>query len=232
MIWSTLKTKLDKQISHAKGHVYSFMERITLVNQVFMASDWYILALWVGYDSQLKELEKKICTFLWEGCKAAAYPRISYAQLTCPIAEGGVDLISKNAQVSSMVSKQLFWAVSIGTQPLQIILRGRIAWLSWTKWGNSDYSWLTTPCQLSRSQESEVWTNITKAWTKAKRVLIMRPPRSLEEVNCCSVWVPEVIHKDPKEAGCSSSAQKMLRQGGLERYSDNLDTDGNFVPWE
>jgi hypothetical protein len=78
MIWNALKSKLDNQISQDRNQPYFFMELVAMVNQVFMASDWNILALWAGNDSQLKEFEEKICQYLWK-CRKQKASCISHA---------------------------------------------------------------------------------------------------------------------------------------------------------
>jgi hypothetical protein len=67
MVKSALKSKLEERISQAKLLPYAYMERKTIINQLFQAGLWYVLALWGGKDEDLKELANMMKGFFWAG---------------------------------------------------------------------------------------------------------------------------------------------------------------------
>lgn len=57
--------------------------------------------------------------------------------------DSGVGLISLEHQVAALAAQFIFFAVSEGNHPLQLVLCSRIHEMSMHKWGVSDFSWFS-----------------------------------------------------------------------------------------
>jgi hypothetical protein len=175
LVLKGIQDKLAEQIQIAKNVPYGYMERVVVLNQMFMGTIWYKVALWKGGDKDLKNLESDMVRFLWAGQKYKAHPRVRLDNLIKRPAKGGVGLISLRAQVKSFAGKIILWTMSKGDHPLQVILRRRLRDMSQVRWGVHDFLWVFNPGRLTsmerQLQGESLWGNIIGAWTETKGLI-------------------------------------------------------------
>jgi hypothetical protein len=118
-----LKATLQEQLDIAKLAPSNLPERITVVNQLFLGSMWYVLTLWPGAEKELKELEKMVVDYLWGGQKGTASHKVDLVTLTKSCKAGGVGLIMITDQVKCMLPTFLLWAICEGSHPLKLLIK-------------------------------------------------------------------------------------------------------------
>lgn len=109
--------------------------------------------LWSGTDKELRQLERIIVDFLWEGHVFAKHI-VDLLMFEKPKSQGVVGIISFCQQERCLETKKILFVVGEGSHPLQIIIRDCFKLLSKKKWGTNDLAsvfskYLTLPSSAS-----------------------------------------------------------------------------------
>ncbi|KAL0288866.1 UNVERIFIED_CONTAM: hypothetical protein Sangu_2639000 [Sesamum angustifolium] len=111
---ATLLTLIPKKIdSHIKGWEgvqISFAGRVQLIKSVLISFEVYWAMAFILPKGIIKEMIKRLRTFLWKDSSASGYLKVAWETVCKPIEEGGLGIKDILALNRSLMSKHL-WAV-------------------------------------------------------------------------------------------------------------------------
>lgn len=169
-VMQELRVKLERGLQQLQINPTSLIGRVTTINNLILSSLWFVVALWVGLDSELKAYEKEITRFLWSEQGQRKRHRVVEFILYLLRENGGLGVLSIQHQWHALAGKFILWAMKPGLHPLQVILRASIQHLSYKRWGLLDYSWALVPCNILPKECSNICTNICRSWNYIKKV--------------------------------------------------------------
>lgn len=98
-----LTATLEARLLKAKRRHYSLSMRVTIVNQLVIYANQFMLQLWMGKVEQLEMMDREVADFLWSGSEDNCRRRVDYAMITKAKEGGGLGLISfKNLTVAQV----------------------------------------------------------------------------------------------------------------------------------
>ncbi|KAL0355264.1 UNVERIFIED_CONTAM: hypothetical protein Sradi_3973300 [Sesamum radiatum] len=88
----------------------SFAGRVQLIKSILMALEMYWAMAFILPKGIIKEIEKRLRTFLWKGSSSSGYPKVAWEQVCKPSMEGGQGIRDIQALNRALMSRHL-WAV-------------------------------------------------------------------------------------------------------------------------
>lgn len=192
----------------------------------------FLIALWNGSESNLRELKRVIITFIWSSQSRLNRHQVSKATLYLPKSRGGIGLISNLQQMRALTSKAIIWTMEPGEQKLKQILRAKIRELSFKRWGLLDYSSAFSQCNTLPSDESEVWLNMCKSWNVIKKATVPMSPANTQERDRIPIWNPHVGDIRRTGLGGCSPTQQRLIEVGMTSYRHIIDVVDDILVWD
>ncbi|KAL0455541.1 UNVERIFIED_CONTAM: hypothetical protein Slati_0893300 [Sesamum latifolium] len=136
--------KIDDRIRGWDGIMLSFAGRVQLIKSVLTALQVYWAMAFILPKMIIKEIEKRLRSFLWKGSTGVGYAKVSWQQVCRPVAEGGLGLRDILALNKGLMSRHL-WRV--------IVADRSSIWVDWVihyhLWGTS--IWTINACTGSWS---------------------------------------------------------------------------------
>ncbi|KAL0333137.1 UNVERIFIED_CONTAM: hypothetical protein Scaly_2215200 [Sesamum calycinum] len=83
-----LLQKLDSRINGWEGVSLSFAGRVQLIKSVLIALEVYWARAFLLPKGVIKEIVKRLSTFLWKGTTTSGYPKVAWDNVCKPIDEG------------------------------------------------------------------------------------------------------------------------------------------------
>ncbi|KAK4384498.1 Transposon TX1 uncharacterized protein [Sesamum angolense] len=105
-----LLQKIDSRIKGWEGVQISFAGRVQLIKSVLISFEVYWAMAFILPKGIIKEMIKRLRTFLWKGTSAYGYPKVAWEAVCRPIEEGGLGIKDILALNRALMSKHL-WAV-------------------------------------------------------------------------------------------------------------------------
>ncbi|KAL0295721.1 UNVERIFIED_CONTAM: Retrovirus-related Pol polyprotein from type-2 retrotransposable element R2DM [Sesamum angustifolium] len=105
-----LLQKIDSRIKGWEGVQLSFAGRVQLIKSVLISFEVYWAMAFILPKGIIKEMMKRLRTFLWKGNSASGYPKVAWEAVCRPIDEGGLGIKDILALNRALMSKHL-WAV-------------------------------------------------------------------------------------------------------------------------
>ncbi|KAL0290018.1 UNVERIFIED_CONTAM: hypothetical protein Sangu_2591300 [Sesamum angustifolium] len=102
--------KIDSRIKGWEGVQLSFAGRVQLIKSVLISFKVYWAMAFILPKGIIKEMIKRLRTFLWKGTSASGYPKVAWEAVCRPIEEGGLGIKDILALNRALMSKHL-WAV-------------------------------------------------------------------------------------------------------------------------
>ncbi|KAK4384290.1 hypothetical protein Sango_3075900 [Sesamum angolense] len=102
--------KIYSRIKGWEGVQLSFAGRVQLIKSVLISFEVYWATVFILPKGIIKEMIKRLRTFLWKGTSASGYPKVSWEVVCRPIEEGGLGIKDILALNRALMSKHL-WAV-------------------------------------------------------------------------------------------------------------------------
>ncbi|KAK4381894.1 putative ribonuclease H protein [Sesamum angolense] len=112
-----LLQKIDSRIKGWEGVQISFVGRVQLIKSVLISFEVYWAMAFILPKGIIKEMIKRLRTFLWKGTTTSGYPKVAWEAVCRPIEEGGLGIKDILALNRALMSKHL-WAVINRTGPL------------------------------------------------------------------------------------------------------------------
>ncbi|KAL0298053.1 UNVERIFIED_CONTAM: Retrovirus-related Pol polyprotein from type-2 retrotransposable element R2DM [Sesamum angustifolium] len=101
---------IDSRIKGWEGVQLSFAGRVQLIKSVLISFEVYWAMAFILPKGIIKEMMKRLRTFLWKGNSASGYPKVAWEAVCRPIDEGGLGIKDILALNRALMSKHL-WAV-------------------------------------------------------------------------------------------------------------------------
>ncbi|KAL0307939.1 UNVERIFIED_CONTAM: Transposon TX1 uncharacterized protein [Sesamum calycinum] len=105
-----LLQKIDARISGWDGVGLSFVGRVQLIKSVLLAFEVYWAMVFLLPKGVIKEIVKRIRTFLWKGNSSSGYSKVAWESVCKPIEEGGQGIRDILALNQALMSRYL-WSV-------------------------------------------------------------------------------------------------------------------------
>ncbi|KAL0293690.1 UNVERIFIED_CONTAM: hypothetical protein Scaly_3136500 [Sesamum calycinum] len=105
-----LLQKIDSRIKGWEGVQLSFAGRVQLIKSVLTSFEVYWAMAFILPKGIIKEMIKRLRTFLWKGTSSSGYPKVAWEAVCRPIEEGGLGIKDILAINRALMSKHL-WAV-------------------------------------------------------------------------------------------------------------------------
>lgn len=109
-----LTLKLESRIVKLNVRKLSLAARILVANSLLLGCIWYLITVWAGKREFLGRLQRMVDKFVWAGRS-----RVDRATIAKPRAEGGLGLLSVEAQFQALSSRIMLWILGEGNHPLQ-----------------------------------------------------------------------------------------------------------------
>ncbi len=174
LLWSTAKL--------------SFAGRILVVNQVLLATMWYILSCWVFSKSCINQIQRAIRCFLWSGKdNDSSRAKVAWAVISLPKAQGGLGIIDPVNQSRALLAKLVVRGLQPGIRKWKHLLRYRMALCSPIIGGlwQPNIRWIfNKPLNIRqcRSWENNFINGIWRAWSPIRLGLRLEELASNEEL--------------------------------------------------
>ncbi|KAL0318219.1 UNVERIFIED_CONTAM: Transposon TX1 uncharacterized protein [Sesamum calycinum] len=105
-----LLQKIDARIRGWNGVSLSLAGRVQLIKSVLLAFEVYWAMAFLLPKGVIKEIVKRIRTFLWKGNSSSGYPKVAWESVCKPIEEGGQGIRDILALNRALMSRHL-WSV-------------------------------------------------------------------------------------------------------------------------
>ncbi|KAL0292139.1 UNVERIFIED_CONTAM: Retrovirus-related Pol polyprotein from type-2 retrotransposable element R2DM [Sesamum radiatum] len=105
-----LLQKIDARIRGWDGVGLSFAGRVQLIKSVLLAFEVYWAMAFLLPKGVIKEIVKRIRTFLWKGNSSSGYPKVAWESVCKPIEEGGQGMRDILALNRALMSRHL-WSI-------------------------------------------------------------------------------------------------------------------------
>ncbi|KAL0408398.1 UNVERIFIED_CONTAM: hypothetical protein Sradi_1774200 [Sesamum radiatum] len=86
--------KIDDRIKGWDGIMLSFASRTQLIKSVLSALQIYWAMAFILPKHVIKEIEKRLCKFLWKGTTDVGYAKVSWQQVCRPVCEGDLAFVT------------------------------------------------------------------------------------------------------------------------------------------
>ncbi|KAL0455361.1 UNVERIFIED_CONTAM: hypothetical protein Slati_0875300 [Sesamum latifolium] len=117
-----LLKRVDERIKGWEGVNLSFAGRVQLIRSVLMALHTYWAMAFILPKGIIREVEKRLRTFLWKGHSGGGYAKVAWSQVCRPKEEGGLGIRDVLALNRALMSKHLW----------RIIIHDRTSiWIEW-----------------------------------------------------------------------------------------------------
>ncbi|KAL0295602.1 UNVERIFIED_CONTAM: putative ribonuclease H protein [Sesamum calycinum] len=103
-----LLLKIDSRIKRMGKHSVVLCGRIQLIKSVLMSLNVYWAMAFILPKGVIREVEKKMRTFLWKGNSAVGYPKVAWNVVCKPIEEGGQGIRDILALNKALMSRHLW----------------------------------------------------------------------------------------------------------------------------
>ncbi len=186
------EANFDKMMIALKGKLInwsrnnlSLARKILVVNQVLLASLWYLATCWNPNPRMCAQVRGVIRNFIWGGKDAPAHAKVKWDTLTLPTAQGGLGIIAPKAQSEAMLAKLLVRGLSPGGEPWKEMVRYKVDQIRLpvhSKGPNiRDINWLFAAPKLKRIQCS-MWKSIIESWMRVRQGLVISNLSSAAEI--------------------------------------------------
>ncbi|KAL0455418.1 UNVERIFIED_CONTAM: hypothetical protein Slati_0881000 [Sesamum latifolium] len=105
-----LLRRIDERIKGWEGINLSFAGRVQLIQSVMMALHMYWAIAFILPKGVIREVEKRLCTFLWKGQSGVGYAKVAWNNVCRPKEEGGLGIRNVLAFNRALMSRHL-WRV-------------------------------------------------------------------------------------------------------------------------
>ncbi|KAL2230605.1 UNVERIFIED_CONTAM: hypothetical protein Sindi_1654900 [Sesamum indicum] len=99
--------KIDQRIKGWEGMALSYTSRSQIIKYVLMALSVYWASAFLLPKGVIREIEKRLRTFLWKGTKNSGYAKIAWRDVCKPTDEGGQGLLDLATLNRALMCKKL-----------------------------------------------------------------------------------------------------------------------------
>ncbi|KAL3675310.1 hypothetical protein R1sor_025258 [Riccia sorocarpa] len=220
-IFETVKQKIIKNINCPLNRSSTIHGRIVIANHIMYGIIWFILPLWAGGKSMLRTLETLILRYVWGGTDyVKKRHRVSEKLLHQRKEDGGLGLMSLQAQIQAFTAKTIRWAYSPGKHPLKSWLLAKFEDIAQLRWGSSHHTWTVTPSKGLWPAMSPILLHICQVWQQTARFLAPISDLPLLAWKRLSLWGPKTTGARNVTRNANSGNFVRLKSAGLLDIGD------------
>ncbi|KAL3689717.1 hypothetical protein R1sor_016026 [Riccia sorocarpa] len=228
-IFLAAKQKITAKINSPSARSTTIHGRIVIANHIIYGIIWFLLPLWTGDKGRLRTLERLILNYVWGGnSDTTKKHRVAERVLHQRKSEGGLGLMSLQAQSQAFVAKTVRWAYTPGQHPLKDWIRSKFQEIAELRWNSSHFTWVTSPSRGAFPPLSPLMLRVCKAWQTTAKLLAPLRNLPLLPWKKISLWGP----KTPGIRGLTRSASKgqnaRLKDAGVVEIGDITDNGTIF----
>ncbi|KAL0286160.1 UNVERIFIED_CONTAM: hypothetical protein Sradi_7155400 [Sesamum radiatum] len=172
--------KIDDRIRGWDGIMLSFAGRLQLIKSVLTALQVYWAMAFILPKSIIREIEKRLRSFLWKGSSGVGYAKVSWQQACRPVEEGGLGLRDLLALNRGLMSRHL-WRVIMADRSsiwvdwvIHCRLRNASIWTVSDRTGS--WSCRKLGSSPSISETMIIWTGPRNSFSSAVAYDVFCPP--------------------------------------------------------
>ena len=116
---------IRRKLAHWSACHLSLAGRALVVNQVLLATAWYIASCWMLHPGVISRLRRLVRNYLWAGSDGTHDTRARVAWHTCilPREQGGLGIIDPEMQSRALISKCIIRGLFPGNEPWKSFVR-------------------------------------------------------------------------------------------------------------
>ncbi|KAL3685602.1 hypothetical protein R1sor_003624 [Riccia sorocarpa] len=176
---------------------------------------------------KIRALEGLILRFIWGGDEhSKSRHRVAETILHQPKREGGLGLISLQAQVQAFSAKTIRWAYVPGPHPLKTWLLSQFNSITLKRWGSEHDTWVSSPSSGAWPSLSPIMEHICKVWQTTAKLLSPLEQLPLPQWQRLSLWGPKVIGVRNTTRSANGGSYARLQAAGINVIGD-ITPDGN-----
>ncbi len=103
--FAAMMLTLKRKLINWSTNKLSLAGRILVLNQVLLASIWYLAAYWNPDPKMCDQIRRLIRNFIWGGKEAPARAKVRWDTLTLPTSQGGLGVTDPKAQSEALLAK-------------------------------------------------------------------------------------------------------------------------------
>ncbi|KAL3681179.1 hypothetical protein R1sor_024135 [Riccia sorocarpa] len=228
-IFQTAFQKVKEKVNNPSYRSTSIHGRVVIANHILYGLIWFLLPLWACGKQKLRKIENLVLRFIWGGTEAAkTRHRVAEKVLHQSKKDGGLGLLSLQAQAQAFVAKTIRWAYSLGTHPLKNWLIHKFDAIADLRWATSHHTWITSPSRGVWPPLSPLMRHICQTWQATSTLLRPLDQLPLRPWRLLSVWGPKTkgVRDNTRSAKIGPFAR--LKAAGIQDLGD-LTADGKVV---
>lgn len=119
---------IRRKLSHWSTMHLSLAGRALVVNQVLLASAWFIASCWMVHSGVMSQLRRLVRNFLWAGSDGTwdTVARVSWSTVIRTREDGGLGIIDPELKSGALVAKFIVRGLFPGNEPWKSFLRSAI----------------------------------------------------------------------------------------------------------
>ena len=196
---------IRKKLCHWSSCHLSLAGRALVVNQVLLATAWYIASCWMLHPGVISRLRRLVRNYLWAGSDGTqdTRARVAWHTYILPRAEGGLGIIDLEIQSRALISKCIIRGLFPGNEPWKAFLRHAILQSVPTRGGPWRESYRFIFSDVARKRPSSFFLrSILGVWTTMRRGIIHREPALTEEFERQPlIWNPRIWDAEGRQLG-------------------------------
>ncbi len=209
--FNKMVTTLKGKLINWSTYRLSLAGRILVVNQVLLASMWYLATAWNPSPAMCSQIRGIVRNFIWSGKASNARAKVKWETLVLPTAQGGLGIIDPKAQSEALLAKLFVRGLEPGGEPWKELLRHRAdqVKLSVHDLGPSFHgiNWMFVATKLKRPPTS-LWKNILHAWMSVRPGLCKSEPTNSAKILKQPVFGnPLIVNQEGKPLGLNDRSE-------------------------
>lgn len=168
---------IRKELAHWPACHLSLAGRALVVNQVLLATAWYIASCWMLHPGVISRLWCLVRNYRWAGSDGTHDTRARIAWHTCilPREEGGLGIIDPEMQSKALISKCIIRGLFPGNEPWKSFLRHVVLHSTPKKGDVWSPSYMFIFCEAALAcPTSDFLRSILEVWQDLRRSIIHR----------------------------------------------------------
>lgn len=175
---------IRRKLCHWWAMHLSLAGRALVVNQVLLATAWFITSCWMLQPRVSSQLKRLVRNFLWAGSDGTrdTRARVRWSTVILPLEEGGLGIINPEIQSRALISKLIVRGLFPGNEPWKAFLRSAVTECTLAGSGlwRPSYRYIFSDSILQFTV-SPFMRSLLSIWSSMRRSLIQRPPQLIEE---------------------------------------------------
>ncbi|KAL3689068.1 hypothetical protein R1sor_015377 [Riccia sorocarpa] len=230
-IYEGVRQKVLKVINSNSARSTSIHGRVVIANHLMFGIIWFILPLWAGDRNKMRNIEALILRYIWGGNEVSkARHRVAEKILHLRRKDGGLGLMSLQAQAQAFTAKLIRWAYIPGDHPLKSWLIAQFDAIANLRWGCSHITWVTSPSKGQWPPLSPILLHICQTWQSTSKLLGPLHQLPILPWKNLSLWGPKTEGVRNISRSAKTESFTRLKHAGISDIG-NITHDGvNAIP--